>query len=122
MSFLERIKQDVGDPTKDIGMPKHVTVDREDLFHLIECLQGKTKSIGEFRAEFEDSARSCMFDVSRRDSGEYKNATFFFWAGYWDCAIKNGVLVGKDADFNNKDKVTDGILVEDSNKLSNKLA
>lgn len=64
----------------------------------------KTKTIKQLRDEFERKAEFCMFDLRRNEkSGEYLSMpTFNFWAGYWECAKENGVIVGGDADFRNR--------------------
>jgi len=54
-------------------------------------------TIQELRNEFEDFAIRCHFDIRRRDNGEYHGQTFILWAGYWECAVRRGALVGVDA-------------------------
>lgn len=53
------------------------------------------KTIDELRADFEKMAKSSMFNVQRYSSGEYESRgrnTFILWAGYWECAKKNGII------------------------------
>lgn len=63
------------------------------------------KTLSQLREEFEDMAARCMFDLTRSEkTGEYirsRGQTFCLWAGYWECAKKNGVIVGADADHLN---------------------
>ena len=52
-------------------------------------------NIDELRAQFETMAKSCMFDITRQESGEYRSSgrnTFILWAGYWECAKINGII------------------------------
>ena len=67
------------------------------------------KSIDEVRNDFEDMAARCMFGLSRRDNGEYTGTTFILWVGYWECAVKNGVLRGDDALSKNMHKKTGSV-------------
>jgi len=47
-------------------------------------------------------AMSSKFIIDRNKHGEYPaKATYFLWAGYWECAVKNEILVGAEADFRN---------------------
>lgn len=69
----------------------------EDGFARKRELMITSKSLDDLRNDFEDMAARCMFGLSRRDNGEYKGNTFILWAGYWECAVKNGVLRGDDA-------------------------
>lgn len=63
------------------------------------------KTLPQLRDEFEEMAARCMFDTTRSEkTGEYTlsgGQTFCLWAGYWECARKNGVIVGDDADHRN---------------------
>ena len=65
---------------------------------------GYVKTLAELRKEFEYMAVRCMFGIERKDNGEYSGSggqTFILWAGYWECARKNGVIVGVDAEYIN---------------------
>jgi hypothetical protein len=67
-----------------------------------------TKTLIELREEFEEMAVNCMFDIERNSNGEYENTgrnTFMLWAGYWECARINGIIIGKDAEFKNANKI-----------------
>jgi hypothetical protein len=62
------------------------------------------KTLADLRAEFEHMAVSSMFGIERSMSGEYigsRGQTFILWAGYWECAKSNGILIGEDANFFN---------------------
>jgi len=60
------------------------------------------KTLAELRAEFENMAMSSKFIIDRNKHGEYPaKATYFLWAGYWECAVKNKILVGAEANFRN---------------------
>lgn len=62
------------------------------------------KTLGELRVDFEEMAQRCFFDISRNSNGEYigsRGQTFILWAGYWECARKNGVIIGDDAEHIN---------------------
>jgi hypothetical protein len=68
----------------------------------------KTKTLDELRAEFEDMASFCMFDIKRLPNGEYQNngrSTFVLWGGYFQCAKINGIITGEDAEIKNMNKL-----------------
>jgi len=55
----------------------------------------KELTLQELRVQFEDMAKSCMFDITRSQTGEYEydgRNTFILWAGYWECAKINGII------------------------------
>ncbi len=61
-------------------------------------------SLTELRQQFEKMAKSSMFIIDRLPNGEYQNrgrSTFLLWAGYWECAVKNGIVVGDDRKIEN---------------------
>jgi len=64
----------------------------------------KIKTITELRQEFERMAMSCKFSIKRNGHGEYQGSTFCLWAGYWECAKNNGIIIGDDADYKNSNK------------------
>lgn len=54
------------------------------------------KAVTELRKEFEYMAIRKMFDMHRNKIGEYLSpGTFCLWAGYWECAIKLGIIPDK---------------------------
>ena len=55
--------------------------------------------LDELRAQFEEMAESSMFSINRNTAGEYTGLTFYLWAGYWECAVKNGIIKGREAEF-----------------------
>ena len=70
----------------------------------------KTKTLAELRAEFEDMAKNCMFDIERLPNGCYKDIgrnTFMLWAGYWQCAKINGIITGEEAEIKNMNKFSE---------------
>ena len=58
----------------------------------------------ELREDFEELAQYCMFPLRRLANGEYAGSTFIFWAGYWECARRNGLITGEDAEIQGRDK------------------
>jgi hypothetical protein len=54
------------------------------------------KAVQELRKEFEYMAIRKMFIMNRNKLGEYTSpGTFCLWAGYWECAIKLGIIPDK---------------------------
>lgn len=64
----------------------------------------ETKTLAELRREFEHMAKNNMFGIGRTETGEYIGTTFCLWAGYWECAKINGIIVGEDAIWDNANK------------------
>jgi hypothetical protein len=65
----------------------------------------QTKTLAELRAEFEKMAIEKMYMLGREVCGVYDSpVTQQFWCGYWQCAKKYGVIVGKDANVQNMNK------------------
>lgn len=58
----------------------------------------EVKTLVKLREEFEHMAKSSMFSIKRNKHGEYMGTTFCLWAGYWECAKINGIILGEDAD------------------------
>ena len=85
--------------TDDVApQPKKRTAQRFGVERLVMC-----KTLAELRADFETMARNCMFILDRnKKHGEYNSMpTFSLWAGYWECARLNKIIIGDDADFKN---------------------
>ena len=61
------------------------------------------KTLKQLRTDFEEMASPKHFDIERgKFTGEYKSgSTFCMWAGYWECAVKNKIITGNDADIKN---------------------
>ena len=62
-------------------------------------------TIDDLRNDFEEVAQFCHFDTRRLANGEYKgSSTFVFWAGFWECARRNGLITGDDALIAGRDR------------------
>ncbi len=68
-------------------------------------METMTKTIQQLRDEFEEMTTNKHFYLDRMKNGEYqKITTFQLWAGYWECAVANKIIVGKDADIKSINK------------------
>jgi hypothetical protein len=64
--------------------------------------QINTLTLSALRIQFEVMAMTCKFDIKRNEKGEYPSDgrnTWMLWAGYFECAATNGIIVGDDADW-----------------------
>lgn len=93
------------------GIEVHPYTPGEEGYHCQIChkdIKGKPQSeediiesIKELRKEFEDMATKKMFIMTRSKKtggigGEYTSPnTFCLWAGYWECAIRLGIIPDK---------------------------